>query len=62
MSKAYIGDGVYVEFDGFSYVLTTEDGYGVSNRIVLEYGVFDALTQFVKTNEVYLRASRIRPE
>lgn len=33
---AYLGDGVYADFDGFGIVLTTEDGIEVTNRIVLE--------------------------
>ncbi len=62
ITKQYIGDGVYVKFDGLNYVLTTEDGFRTTNRIVLEYGVFDALVSFVKTNEAYLRTLHIRPE
>lgn len=43
MTKAYLGDGVYVEWDGFSFILTTEDGARVTNRIVLEPEVYAAL-------------------
>ena len=46
-SKRYIGDGVYVDFDGFSLWLTTEDGISVTNRICLEPQVYAALTQYV---------------
>ncbi len=45
--KAYLGDSVYVERDGRGVVLTTENGYGPTNTIVLEADVFDALLQFV---------------
>ncbi len=34
--KRYIGDGVYIYHDGFSVVITTEDGIRATNRIVLE--------------------------
>lgn len=34
--KSYLGDGAYVEFDGFSVHLTTEDGISTTNRVVLE--------------------------
>jgi hypothetical protein len=47
MGKEYIGDGVYIDFDGFALVLTTEDGLNVTNRIVLEDSVYSALTEYV---------------
>lgn len=34
--KRYIGDGAYIDFDGYAVVLTTEDGILVQNRVVLE--------------------------
>ena len=48
MGKEYIGDSVYVEFDGFSFILTTENGTPVdpSNRIVLEPEVWRALRRY----------------
>ena len=48
MNKRYLGDSVYVEFDGFSFVLTTENGYGASNTIVLEPKVYEALVLYVE--------------
>jgi hypothetical protein len=47
--KTYLGDGAYVEFDGYALVLTTENGVAVTNRIVLEPEVYTALTQFVES-------------
>jgi len=47
MAKAYLGDGVYVEFDGYGLVLTTEDGV-TANRIVLESEVYQALVDYVE--------------
>ncbi|HZO51189.1 MAG TPA: hypothetical protein VFB63_00665 [Bryobacteraceae bacterium] len=44
--KRYIGDGVFVEFDG-GIVLTTEDGIKATNRIVLEPEVYTMLVEFV---------------
>ena len=36
VTKAYLGDAVYVVFDGRDIIITTEDDlYGTSNRIVL---------------------------
>ena len=44
--KEYLGDSVYAEFDGFGIVLTTNNGYGPSNTIVLEPEVLAALDRF----------------
>lgn len=55
--KQYLGDSVYVDFDGFGLVLTTENGYGPSNRIVLEPEVFEALAKYVER----LKASQPQP-
>lgn len=45
--KRYIGDGCYVEYDGYGLVLTTEDGIRATNRIVLEPDVYSALIAYV---------------
>lgn len=48
-AKDYLGDGVYVGIDPFgAIILTTEDGVSVSNRIVLEAEVFQALIRYAK--------------
>lgn len=47
MEKRYLGDGAYVEFDGYALVLTTEDGIRATNRVVLEPEVWRALEAFV---------------
>jgi hypothetical protein len=47
-AKVYLGDGVYVDSDGYSLVLTTEDGYSETSRIVLEPAVYTALTRYVE--------------
>lgn len=46
--KKYLGDSVYVEFNGFGLNLTTENGFGPTNSIYLEPGVYGALTKFVE--------------
>lgn len=50
MNKEYLGDSVYVTFDGYGFVLTTENGYpdDPRNRIVLEPFVYEALVQYVE--------------
>lgn len=45
--KRYLGDGVYVEFDGFALWLTTENGIATTNRICLEPEVCQALSEFI---------------
>lgn len=45
-SKRYLGDAVYVDFDGYSVVLTTEDGIRSTNTIYLESGVMQSLLEY----------------
>jgi hypothetical protein len=49
--KTYIGDSVYVFMDlavpGSPIILTTENGFGPSNTIVLEPEVWASLTNWV---------------
>jgi hypothetical protein len=48
MTRTYIGDGAYAEYDGFGFKLTTEDGIRVTNEIYLEPQVFAMLLRFAK--------------
>lgn len=57
MPKQYLGDGVYVDFDGDSLVLTTENGIETTNRIVLDGNVYTALQEYVDR----LHASSLPP-
>ena len=50
MNKEYLGDSVYCKFDpafGDSLELTTENGLGPSNTIILEAEVIFALIEFL---------------
>lgn len=47
LEKTYLGDAVYVEDDGYGLILTTEDGYSVTNRIYIEPSVYESLERFV---------------
>lgn len=47
IAKRYLGDGAYVEFDGFALILTAENGVAVTERIVLEPEIWAALVNFV---------------
>lgn len=46
--KQYIGDSVYAELKDGRLVLTTENGYGPNNTIILESEVWVALKKFVE--------------
>lgn len=46
--KTYIGDSVYVYFDGYHFILETYNGYGDDprNKIALEPPVFESLLRY----------------
>lgn len=46
MTKGYIGDGVYVEFDGYGIWLYANDFNNPTNKIYLEPMVLEALIRF----------------
>lgn len=46
----YIGDSVYIHFDGYHFILETiNDDSGASNRIAIEPYVFDMLIMYRDT-------------
>lgn len=44
--RDYLGDGVYVDYDGYHIVLTTEDGVRQTNKIALDGQVMSALDRY----------------
>lgn len=48
IGKAYLGDSVYADWDGYSLTLTTDNGDGPSNKIILEPEVQVALVQYIE--------------
>lgn len=44
--KSYLGDGVYVDYDGYGLVMTTENGIETTNSIYLEPKVIAALDRY----------------
>ena len=46
ISKQYIGDGVYADFDGYQIVLTAENGVEVLETIYLDSRTFDSLLEY----------------
>ncbi len=54
--KDYLGDSVYVDFDGYALILTTENGpAGPTNTIILEPEVYAAMVRYVE------RLNRLSP-
>lgn len=49
MAKQYIGDGAYVDYDGFALILTTENGISIQNTVVLEPEVWESLKRYVES-------------
>jgi len=50
--KRYLGDGAYVDFDGYALVLTAENGICATNTIVLDPEVYAALLKYVEDLKV----------
>lgn len=48
MNKEYLGDAVYVEWDGLGVKLTTEDGIRATNIIVMEDYVLENFADWLK--------------
>lgn len=46
--KDYLGDAVYVEYDGYHVILTTSDGINTTNTIMMEMETLAALARFVE--------------
>lgn len=46
--RDYLGDSVCADYDGCSVTLTTNNGHGPSNTIVLEPEVLAALNRYVE--------------
>jgi len=48
MIKTYLGDGLYVEFEGYQYKLYTSDGERITNVIYLDPDVLASFLAFIK--------------
>jgi hypothetical protein len=55
--NAYLGDSVYVGFDGYHYWLMTWNGYSDDprNKIALEPSVYEALQRWVESLKIQLK-------
>jgi len=60
-NKVYLGDSVYVEIEDYRIKLTTENGYGVTNEIFLDFEVFKRLVEITdKKNNICDGTNRIK--
>lgn len=46
--KEYIGDGCYLTFDGYGFILTTENGVETTNLVYLDPETLRNLFSFIK--------------
>ena len=51
MNKQYLGDGVYICYDGSYFILTTEDGVVVKNTVYLDAETVKALIKYIEKHE-----------
>ena len=51
VEKEYIGDGAYVQYDGYSLWLTTENGERETNRVCLDPRVLECFLEYIKRVE-----------
>jgi hypothetical protein len=49
--KEYLGDGVYVDYDG-DLILTTDNGIEITNTIYLGQYEINNLVEYIKKNNV----------
>jgi len=47
-TRDYIGDGVYVAYDGYNILIRRDSHMNAASEICLEPGVLDALVRFSK--------------
>lgn len=48
MTKQYIGDSVYADYDGYHVILTTNNGMGDTNTIYLDESTYHNLRRYVQ--------------
>lgn len=47
--KVYLGDGLYLHYDGYHFVLSAENGIVATNVVYLEPAVYNAFVQRVES-------------
>jgi len=51
MKREYLGDGLYVEYDGYHIWLAASNGIEDTNRVALEPRVLDLFLDYLVKNE-----------
>ncbi len=46
--KYYLGDGAYIDFDGYNYILTAENGIYATDTVYLEPSVLRNFLQYIE--------------
>jgi hypothetical protein len=52
--KEYLGDGAYVDFDGYQIWLTTSNGIRTTNEVALEPLVLERFLQYIERLKHYI--------
>lgn len=50
--KAYLGDGLYADYDGYQIVLTAENGLCTTHTVYLDPSVYQALIRYVDAMKI----------
>lgn len=59
MNKEYIGDSVYIDFDGYSFILITDNRFGASNTIILNLSHIEKIQEYVaNTINIYTKQQK----
>ena len=61
MRKVYLGESVYADHDGHHIWLSTDNGFGDTNRIALDSEVFDALLKYAQRMKPNQEFQTIQP-
>lgn len=53
--KSYLGDGAYVNFDGYHVVLTAENGICATNTVYLDPWVLASFLEYIERLRKHLK-------
>ena len=51
-TKQYLGDGLYIDFDGLQFVVSAENGVDVTNRIYIEATVWHSMKRVIEQSGI----------
>lgn len=47
--KSYVGDGVYIECDGYDFILTVSNGIHTTNTIIVDLDMIKIIADYART-------------